>query len=109
MLDEMSLFFSKQKPRFIVAAIKQHGYRGKPIEVINGNVPPRIVGYDTYYATNNGEVVNFPNAYARAGGWRNMKQVPNNRRIQVDINWIEKEPAYRNIWEGKFSQYFLSL
>lgn len=58
----------------------------QPVEVIDGEAPPRARGEGSYYETKTGIRVNHPNAYRRA--WEKPVYVCSTARVEVGRTWL---------------------
>lgn len=59
-----------------------------PIEIVDGDNPPRLVGESSGYVTRGGRKIYHPSAYSKRG-WSNMVYSPSTMRIEVGQDWID--------------------
>jgi hypothetical protein len=59
-----------------------------PIEVVEGDQAPELVGSSWHYETMGGTYIQHPGAYAKTG-WSNMRYVGSTRRVRVGQGWLE--------------------
>lgn len=74
---------------FRAAARRAAGLRprdNRPVEVVEGDAAPKVVGTEQHYETRGGSWVRHPSAYAKVG-WSNLVYVPSTVRVRVGREW----------------------
>jgi len=60
-----------------------------PVEVVEGNSCPKLVGDSFHYQTLGGTRIWHPSAYSKKG-WSNMRYVNSTVRVEVGAKWMKK-------------------
>jgi len=72
-----------------IARREANAHNNCPVEVVAGNVEPRIVGRSYYFTTPSGKtIVKYPNAY----GWRTLYHA-STIRVEVGVEWLAARDA----------------
>ena len=58
-----------------------------PIEVVDGNEAPYIVGASFHYENKSGDIIHHPNAYRRA--WGKPIYIASTKKIVVGKKWLK--------------------
>ena len=72
---------------FIRAQFNLQTTTSVPVEVIDGHLPPKLLGTRGGHFTRGGTRIRHPGAYARFG-WSNMVYRTSSRRIVVGNAWV---------------------
>lgn len=59
-----------------------------PVDVVDGNKEPTLVGKGWHYRTCGGNYIRYPSAYSTIG-WSNMVYWPSTLRVEVGRDWLE--------------------
>jgi hypothetical protein len=66
-----------------------------PIQIVNGDDPPKLKGRGYYFTNKRGDEIYHPNAYRRA--WGKPIYNPSTIRVEVGSNWLLSNFTEKNI------------
>ena len=63
-----------------------------PVDVIDGSLPPHLLGDEWHYETRGGQRIHYPSAYAKRG-FSNMVYIHSSLRVVVGDQWLADHAA----------------
>jgi len=76
----------RERQAYQYVASKQRVWSSIPVEFVDGNAPPRVLGTSGTWCTKGGTPIRYPSAY-RKRGWSNAQYSGSTRRIEVGRGW----------------------